>query len=210
VRCAGQPRLLSRSAVCDVHETQLAEASALPHVSSDVTRKRLAGIAPDQRADPSVYRDELNRLTYAELGRRAAREVKPCGGAIIDAKCRHRADREAFAQVFSGAAPASTRRPRAAASSALCVSACPVASTSQDCVGPAALATAERLLEEPRGADPDDVLWWAGNSECAWHCHIGMECSGVCPVDATPAERIMALRRRLTFGRHARKERSNA
>jgi len=84
---------------------KLAEASALPHVSSDVTRKRLTGIAPDQRAGPSVYRDELNRLTYAELGRQAAREVKRCGGAIIDATCRHRADRDAFAQAFSGAAP---------------------------------------------------------------------------------------------------------
>jgi len=91
----------------------------------------------------------------------------------------------------------------------LCVSACPVASTSQDYVGPAALAAAQRLLEEPRGADPDDVLRWADSSECAWHCHVGMECSAVCPVDAIPAERIMALRRRLTFGRPAGKEHSN-
>ena len=91
----------------------------------------------------------------------------------------------------------------------LCVSACPVASTSQDYVGPAALAAAARLLEEPRGADPADVLRWAGNSECAWHCHVSMECNNACPVDAIPAERIMALRRRLTFGGHGRKVHSH-
>ena len=47
----------------------LAEISGLPHLSSDVTRKRLAGIRPRQRAGGAVYSAESNRLTYAELGR---------------------------------------------------------------------------------------------------------------------------------------------
>jgi succinate dehydrogenase / fumarate reductase iron-sulfur subunit len=81
----------------------------------------------------------------------------------------------------------------------LCLSACPVAATSREYVGPAALCAAERLLEEPRGADPDDVLAWAGRPEGVWRCHVGLECSHVCPAEAIPAERIMALRRRLTF-----------
>jgi succinate dehydrogenase iron-sulfur subunit len=81
----------------------------------------------------------------------------------------------------------------------LCLSACPVAATSREYVGPAALTSAERLLEEPRGADPDDVLAWAARPEGIWRCHVGLECSHVCPADAIPAERIMALRRRLTF-----------
>ncbi|MBI5106419.1 MAG: succinate dehydrogenase/fumarate reductase iron-sulfur subunit [Solirubrobacterales bacterium] len=79
----------------------------------------------------------------------------------------------------------------------LCLSACPVAATSARYAGPAALSAAQRLLEEPRGADRDDVLAWAGRPEGAWRCHVGMECTRACPADALPAERIMALRREL-------------
>ncbi len=83
----------------------LAQASSLPHLSSDVTRKRLAGIRPGQRATNAVYSADFNRLTYAELGRRAAREVAARGGALVDATFRHRADRDAFAEAFGDAAP---------------------------------------------------------------------------------------------------------
>jgi len=83
----------------------------------------------------------------------------------------------------------------------LCLSACPVAATSHEYVGPAALAAAERLLEEPRGVRREDVLAWAGRLEGVWRCHVGFECTQACPADAIPAERIMALRRELTFGR---------
>ena len=86
----------------------------------------------------------------------------------------------------------------------LCLSACPVAATSHDYVGPAALASAQRLLEEPRGADRDDVLAWASRPEGVWHCHLGFECNRACPVDAFPADRIMALRHDLTVDGHAR------
>ena len=82
----------------------------------------------------------------------------------------------------------------------LCLSACPVAATSHDYVGPAALAAAERLLEEPRGVKRDDVLAWASRPEGVWRCHVGLECTRACPADAIPAERIMALRRELMFG----------
>jgi succinate dehydrogenase / fumarate reductase iron-sulfur subunit len=88
----------------------------------------------------------------------------------------------------------------------LCLSACPVAATSQDYVGPAALAWAQRLLEEPRGADREDVLAWASRPEGVWRCHVGLECTTACPSDAIPAERIMALRRALTVGGHRGKE----
>jgi succinate dehydrogenase iron-sulfur subunit len=88
----------------------------------------------------------------------------------------------------------------------LCLSACPVAATSHEYVGPAALCAAEWLLEEPRGVDPEDVLAWASRPECVWRCHVGFECSRVCPAQAIPAERIMALRRKLTFADHRRKE----
>jgi uncharacterized protein len=83
----------------------LAEVSGLPHLSSDVTRKRLAGIRSHQRAPSAVYSADFNRRTYAELGRRAARETAACGGALVDATFRHRADRDAFAKTFGSAAP---------------------------------------------------------------------------------------------------------
>ena len=88
----------------------------------------------------------------------------------------------------------------------LCLSACPVAATSHEYVGPAGLVAAQRLLEEPRGVDCEDVLAWADRPEGVWRCHVAMECSRACPEQAIPAERIMALRRELTFGGHARKE----
>lgn len=84
----------------------------------------------------------------------------------------------------------------------LCLSACPTAATAHDYVGPAALASAERLLEEAQGIRRDDVLAWAGQPGGAWRCHVGFECSDACPAGVLPAERIMALRRELAFGAH--------
>jgi uncharacterized protein len=82
----------------------LAEVSRLPHLSSDLTRKRLAGIRPQQRAASAAYSAEFNRLTYAVLGRRAARATAVCGGALVDATFRHRVDRDAFVDAFGDAA----------------------------------------------------------------------------------------------------------
>lgn len=85
--------------------TALAERSRLPHLSSDVTRKRLADLRPDERAPSSAYSAEFSRLTYSELGRRAARAVATCGGALVDATFRHRYDRDAFRDAFADEAP---------------------------------------------------------------------------------------------------------
>jgi succinate dehydrogenase / fumarate reductase iron-sulfur subunit len=79
----------------------------------------------------------------------------------------------------------------------LCLSACPVAATSRQYVGPAALVAAPRLLEAPRGADREDVLAWADRPEAAWGCHVGLECTRACPAEALPVDRIMALRKEL-------------
>jgi aminoglycoside phosphotransferase family enzyme/predicted kinase len=111
-RFAWRARLPLVIVICGVPaagKSHLAEAlagvSGLPHLSSDVTRKRLAGIRSHQRAPSAVYSADFNRLTYAELGRRAARETAGCGGALVDATFRHRADRDAFAEAFGKAAP---------------------------------------------------------------------------------------------------------
>jgi len=82
----------------------------------------------------------------------------------------------------------------------LCLSACPVAATDDTYVGPAALAYAQRVLEEARGGDRDAILAWADRDDAAWRCHAAFECTEACPSDVRPAQRIMALRRVLTLG----------
>ena len=83
----------------------LAELAGLPHLSSDVTRKRLAGLRSTQRAPARSYSAEWNARTYTELGRRAGQAVATGGGAIVDATFRHRADRQTFASALGAAVP---------------------------------------------------------------------------------------------------------
>jgi succinate dehydrogenase / fumarate reductase, iron-sulfur subunit len=90
---------------------------------------------------------------------------------------------------------------------ALCLSACPVSATSDGYVGPAALAAGQRLLEEPRGVDPTDILDWADDPLGAWRCHAAFECTEACPSGVEPAARIMALRGMLVAGRLQLEER---
>lgn len=83
----------------------IAEGSRLPRLSSDLLRKRLAGVRATATASQERYRADFNRATYAELGRRAAAEVVAQGGVVIDATFRHREDRDAFAASFGDKAP---------------------------------------------------------------------------------------------------------
>jgi succinate dehydrogenase / fumarate reductase iron-sulfur subunit len=80
----------------------------------------------------------------------------------------------------------------------LCLSACPDAATEDGYEGPAALAWAQRLREEPRGADLGALEDWADGDHAAWRCHAAFECTQACPSEVFPAERIMKLRRALT------------
>jgi succinate dehydrogenase/fumarate reductase iron-sulfur protein len=82
----------------------------------------------------------------------------------------------------------------------LCLSACPVAGDPRF-LGPAALAAAERVLEEPRGTDGRAVLGLVDDAHGAWRCHLAFECSAVCPAGVDPGGAIMRLRRRLLADR---------
>jgi succinate dehydrogenase / fumarate reductase iron-sulfur subunit len=81
----------------------------------------------------------------------------------------------------------------------LCLSACPVAATDDTYRGPAALAYAQRVLEEAGTSveQRDALLDWADGDDAAWRCHAAFECTEACPSDVHPAERIMALRKLL-------------
>lgn len=83
----------------------IAETAALPHLSSDVARKQLAGLPTTQRAPADSYSAEWNARTYTELGHRTADAVGRVGGAVVDATFRHQADRVSYRSAFAAAAP---------------------------------------------------------------------------------------------------------
>jgi succinate dehydrogenase/fumarate reductase iron-sulfur protein len=83
----------------------------------------------------------------------------------------------------------------------LCLSACPIVATAPRYVGPAALAAAQRLRDEPRGADPREILGWAAGPDGVWSCHAAWECTQACPAGLNPAAQIMRLRGDLARGR---------
>jgi succinate dehydrogenase / fumarate reductase iron-sulfur subunit len=85
----------------------------------------------------------------------------------------------------------------------LCVSACPVAATDGEYVGPAALAYAQRMLEQGTG-DRETLLGWADGPGGVWRCHAAFECTEACPSNVRPAQRIMALRGELVRPRSSR------
>jgi len=78
-----------------------------------------------------------------------------------------------------------------------CVSACPVASGSPEYLGPAVLAAAQRIVEEPRDDDVGHVLDLVDTDHGVWQCRSILACSAVCPSGVDPGGRIMDLRRRL-------------
>ena len=78
-----------------------------------------------------------------------------------------------------------------------CVSACPVAAGSPEYLGPAVLAAAQRIVEEPRDDDVSHVLGLVDTDHGVWQCRSVFACSAVCPSGVDPAGRIMDLRRRL-------------
>jgi succinate dehydrogenase / fumarate reductase iron-sulfur subunit len=83
----------------------------------------------------------------------------------------------------------------------LCLSACPMAGLNGDYIGPAALAAAARVVQEPRGADLGPVLALAGERDSVWGCHDAMECSAVCPAGVEPALAVLTLRRHVAANR---------
>ncbi|HYN50077.1 MAG TPA: AAA family ATPase [Thermoleophilaceae bacterium] len=121
--CARRPLVLVFCGASATGKTYLAGAvsalSGLPHLSSDLVRKELAGVDPTQRAPLTSYTDDESRDTYRELGARTARAASV--GAVVDATFRRRSHREAFTAAFPGnalfvecRAPASVVAERAA------------------------------------------------------------------------------------------------
>jgi aminoglycoside phosphotransferase family enzyme/predicted kinase len=102
---AREPLLIVLCGLSGSGKTHLAGAiagvSGLRPLNSDVVRKRLAGVAPTERARAEHYDEAFNRRTYAELGRLTA-----AGGVIVDATFRRAEDRAAFLRALPRDAPA--------------------------------------------------------------------------------------------------------
>jgi succinate dehydrogenase / fumarate reductase, iron-sulfur subunit len=73
----------------------------------------------------------------------------------------------------------------------LCISACPVAATSRDYLGPAVLAAAKQNMSDP------EVRSLVAGQNGVWRCHGAFECTEVCPAGVEPATAIMSLRKDL-------------
>ncbi len=84
---------------------ELAAAAGLPHLSSDVVRKQLAGLEPHQPAPRAEYSQRASLRTYAELGARAA-AASADGGAVVDATFRLSDHRAAFRRGYGSGGPA--------------------------------------------------------------------------------------------------------
>lgn len=56
--------------------SRLAAACRWPHLQTDVVRKQLAGLRPEQRAEDEHYTPEFSRRTYRELLRRAGEQTR--------------------------------------------------------------------------------------------------------------------------------------
>jgi aminoglycoside phosphotransferase family enzyme/predicted kinase len=81
-------------------KTTLAESlvaiSGRPHLSSDLVRKRVAGLDPANRGGLELYTAEAREEVYRELGREAAARLRHGEGVIVDATFHREAERFAF------------------------------------------------------------------------------------------------------------------
>ena len=81
----------------------------------------------------------------------------------------------------------------------LCISACPVAATNRDYLGPAVLAAAQPNMGLA------DIRSQVEGPNGVWRCHSAFECTEVCPAGVEPATAIMSLRKELLISKIKRK-----
>ena len=84
---------------------ELSRRSDIPVASSDAVRKRLAHLAPFERARPEQYGARFTRATYEQLAGDALLALERHGGIIVDATCRSRHDRALLLGPLQAVAP---------------------------------------------------------------------------------------------------------
>jgi uncharacterized protein len=73
-----------------------AGVSGWGHLSSDLTRKRLAGLDPTERGGAELYSRTRTIETYRELGKLAAERFERDRGVVVDATFHRQEDRDEF------------------------------------------------------------------------------------------------------------------
>jgi succinate dehydrogenase iron-sulfur subunit len=81
----------------------------------------------------------------------------------------------------------------------LCISACPIAATDSEYLGPAVLAAAQSNMGLA------DVRFQVEGLNGVWRCHSAFECTEVCPAGVEPATVIMNFRKELLISAITRK-----
>jgi len=81
----------------------------------------------------------------------------------------------------------------------LCVSACPTVATSDQYIGPMALAQAHRYNADSRDGGFRSRKTVVDSSSGVFSCHYAGECSNVCPKGVDPARAIQLLKRELVL-----------
>lgn len=79
----------------------------------------------------------------------------------------------------------------------MCISACPVATTTPEYLGPAVLAGARQVSIN----NSLEVLSIVNSADGVWRCHSAYECTEVCPSFVEPGRKIMQLRRAVIASR---------
>lgn len=79
----------------------------------------------------------------------------------------------------------------------MCISACPVATTTSSYLGPAVLAGARQASINGNS----EILSLVDCAEGVWRCHSAYECTEVCPSFVEPGKKIMQLRRAVVGSR---------
>ena len=102
-RFAWRARGPSLMAVCGVAASgkttlagRLAALSGRPHPSSDLIRRRRAGLAPTERGGADLYTPAARAAVYRELGREAAAALRRGDAPIVDATFHREVERFAF------------------------------------------------------------------------------------------------------------------
>jgi succinate dehydrogenase / fumarate reductase iron-sulfur subunit len=75
-----------------------------------------------------------------------------------------------------------------------CYGSCPVASTDENYLGPAALLQALRFVEDTRDGATYERLAFVATDEGAFRCHTIFNCQKVCPKDLDPSGAIQKLK----------------
>ena len=76
----------------------------------------------------------------------------------------------------------------------MCISACPVALTTPEYLGPGVLAAAQHAFHQSRDTSLLDLV---DDQDGVWRCHSAYECTAVCPSNVDPGWRIMDLRKNI-------------